>query len=41
MGSIIKHPKDFFAGLMYTAIGSGAIGLEQQLLVNTQKKVSA
>lgn len=27
MGSIIKHPKDFFAGLMYTAIGSGAIAV--------------
>lgn len=25
MGSIIKHPKDFYAGLMYAAIGAGAI----------------
>ena len=25
MGSIIKHPKDFYAGLMYAVIGLGAI----------------
>ena len=25
MGSLIKHPKDFYAGLMYAAIGLGAI----------------
>ena len=25
MSSLIKHPKDFYAGLMYAAIGAGAI----------------
>lgn len=27
MGSLIKHPKDFYAGLMYALIGAGAIAV--------------
>ncbi len=25
MSSLIKHPKDFYAGLMYAAVGAGAV----------------
>ena len=39
MSSLIKHPKDFYAGLMYAAIGVGAIILARNYTMGTSVRM--
>ena len=39
MRSVIKHPKDFYAGLMYAAIGVGAIVVAQSYNMGTSVRM--
>ena len=39
MRSVIKHPKDFYAGLMYAAIGVGAIVVAQSYNLGTSVRM--
>ena len=39
MSSFIKHPKDFYAGLMYAAIGVGAITVAQGYNMGTSVRM--
>ncbi|MEI7613909.1 MAG: tripartite tricarboxylate transporter TctB family protein [Betaproteobacteria bacterium] len=39
MRSLIKHPKDFYAGLMYAAIGVGAIILARNYNLGTSVRM--
>jgi len=39
MSSLIKHPKDFYAGLMYAAIGVGAIIIARNYNMGTSVRM--
>ena len=39
MSSLIKHPKDFYAGLMYAAIGIGAIAVARGYTLGTSVRM--
>lgn len=39
MSSLIKHPKDFYAGLMYAVIGAGAIILARDYNMGTSVRM--
>ena len=39
MSSLIKHPKDFYAGLMYAAIGAGAIIISRDYNMGTSVRM--
>lgn len=39
MSSLIKHPKDFYAGLMYAAIGVGAIVVARDYNMGTSVRM--
>ena len=39
MSSLIKHPKDFYAGLMYAAIGIGAIVVARGYTMGTSVRM--
>ena len=39
MSSLIKHPKDFYAGLMYAAIGAGAIIIARDYNMGTSVRM--
>lgn len=39
MSSLIKHPKDFYSGLMYTAVGAGAIVVARSYNMGTSVRM--